>query len=443
VAARSLSPQQHTIQEFFMRARSALICFLLVAAAGRASANTPNAVTDWATIVQQSIHNASAPRSAGTAEVLHAMVMLAVYDAVMAIERTHEPYAAAIPAPHGADVRSAVATAAYLTARARVAPSQVAFLDQQYTAYLATFSDGAAKTEGIGVGEKAANAMLVRRANDGFTNVVPYECSAIPTAPGEFEPDAGCPTAPGSPQPVDAKVGQIKPFTFANARRYRPDGPDPLTSDAYTDDFVETRDHGRVDSTFRSPEQTDVAYFWSENPYVHWNRNLVNLAVIRGLNTGETARFFAMVHTAAADAIIAGFQAKYYYAAWRPRTAIPRADIDDNPDTDADPTWRPLLTVNHPEYPSGHGFWSGAVLGAVAAFFRTNNVTWTIVTSKSAVPQLVRTERTYARLGAIMREVADARVWAGLHWRHAVRHGAQIGGRVSTHVSRHFFRRRR
>ena len=321
-----------------MRVRSVLICFLLLAGPARASANMPNVVTDWATIVQQSIHNATAPRSAGTAEVLHAMVMLAVYDAVMAVERTHEPYAAAIRPARGADVRAAAATAAYLTARARVAASQIAFLDQQYAAYVAPIADGPAKTAGIGVGEKAANAILALRANDGFSNVVPYECSAIPPAPGEFEPDGGCPTGPGSPQPVDAKVGQITPFTFSNARRYRPDGPDPLTSEAYTDDFVETRDYGRIDSTFRSAEQTDVAYFWSENPYVFWNRNLVNLAITRGLNVGDTARFFAMVHTAAADAIIAGFQAKYYYAAWRPRTAIPRADSDENPDTDADPT---------------------------------------------------------------------------------------------------------
>jgi hypothetical protein len=426
-----------------MRARTVLICFVLLAGPVRASANTPNAVTDWATIVQQSIHSASAPRSAGTAEVLHAMVMLAVYDAVMAIERTHAPYAASIRAPRGADVRAAVATAAYLTARARVASSQVAFLDQQYVAYLASIADGPAKTGGIDVGEKAASAMLALRADDRFGSVVLHECSAIPPAPGEFEPDAGCPTGPASPQPVDAKVGLIKPFTFSNARRYRPDGPDPLMSDAYTDDFIETRDFGRIDSTVRSAEQTDVAYFWAENPYVHWNRNLVNLALSHRLNVRDTARLFAMVHTAAADALIAGFEAKYYYAAWRPRTAIPRADTDENPDTDADPTWRPLLTVNHPEYPSGHGFWSGAVLGAVSSFFGTTKVTWTIVTSKTAVPQLVQTERTYRRLGTLMREIADARVWAGLHWRHSIRDGAQIGRRVSTQVTRHFFRRRR
>jgi PAP2 superfamily len=422
-----------------MKVRSVLVCILLAAAPKPAFADTTNVVTQWATIVQQSIHNAGAPRSAGSAQVLHALVILAMYDAVIGIEGGYDPYVAAIRAPRGADVRAAVATAAYRAARARVASTQVAFLDQQYTAYLASIPGGSAKTDGVAVGEQAAAAVLARRANDGFSQVILYECSSIPPAPGEFEPDAGCPTVPTAPQPADAKVGQIEPYTFRNARRYQPDGPEPLTSRAYLEDFIETRDFGRADSNARSAEQTDVAYFWSEHPYVHWNRNLVNLAVSYGLGVRDTARLFAMVHTAAADAVIAGFQAKYYYAAWRPRTAIPRADTDGNPRTDADPTWRPLLTVNHPEYPSGHGFWSGAVVNAVASFFGTRKVTWTIVTSRAAVPQVVQAERTYDGLNALMREIGNARVWAGLHWRHSIQHGAWIGRRVASHVTRHYF----
>jgi hypothetical protein len=423
-----------------MSTRWILIGILLLAGPYRASADTaPNAVTHWATVVQQAIHNASAPRSAGTAQILHTMVMLAVYDAVVAIEGGYEPYAAQIPSAGNADVRAAVATAAYLTARSRVAPSQVPYLEQQYVAYLATIDDGPAKARGIKVGTQAAAAVIARRADDGFNNVVLYECSAVPPPPGEFEPDAGCPTAPGAPQPADAKVGMIKSFTHNTPGRYRPDGPHPATSSAYVEDFVETRDYGRIDSAFRTLEQTDIAYFWTEHPYVHWNRNLVSLAISRGLSVRDTARFFAMVHTAASDAVIAGFEAKYYYSAWRPRTAIPRADTDGNPDTDADPTWKPLVSVNHPEYPSGHGFWSMALLDVVGSFFGRNKLNWTIATSKTAVPPLIKTERTYDRVNELMREIGDARVWAGLHWRHAIRHGEQIGRRVAAHVTKHYF----
>jgi hypothetical protein len=427
-----------TQRSLTVNARSLLLCLVLFTWPAQTLA--ANVVTDWALIVQPAIHSAGAPRPAGSAQVLHTMVVLAMYDAVMAVEGGYAPYAVRVTSWPNADVRAAVATAAYLTARARVAPSQIAYLDQQYAAYLAAIADGQAKTEGIQVGETVATALLALRAGDGFGNAVLYQCSAVPPPPGEFEPDPGCPTQPGAPQPVDVKLGQVRPFTFSDPSQVRPDGPYPSSSSAYTEDFVETRDYGRADSSVRSAEQTDIAYFWAEHPYVHWNRNLVALALARGLNVADTARFFAMVHTAAADATIAGFEAKYYYRAWRPRTAIPQADTDGNPDTDADPAWTPLLSVNHPEYPSGHAFWSTAVVDAVAAFFGTGKVTWTLVTSKAAVPPLVQTERTYTDLNALMREIDNARIWAGLHWRHSMRHGAQVGRKVAAHVARTFFR---
>lgn len=395
----------------------------------------PNVVTDWAGIVQAAINNPTAPRPPASSEVLHAMIVLAMYDAAMAIEGGYEPFAAHVQAPAGADVRAAVATAAYLTARARVLASQFAYLDAQYAAYLTSIANGQAKDDGILVGKGAAAAMIALRANDGFDNVVLYQCGAVPAPVGEFEPNGGCGT-----QPVDTKMATVRPFTFVDPSRFRPDGPDPLTSRSYAEDFREVRDYGRANSAVRTAEQTDIAYFWSENGYVHWNRNLIDLAVSRGLSIGETARFFAMVHTSAADAVIAGFDAKYFFRAWRPRTAIPRASGDGNPDTEPDATWVPLLTVNHPEYPSAHGFWSTAVTDAVASFFGTNAVTWTITTSKAAVPQLVHEERTYHDVNALMREIDDARVWAGLHWRHSMRHGDQVGRKVARHVTTSFFR---
>ncbi len=399
------------------------------------AATQPNAVIEWAALVQPAIHSAAAPRSGGTSQILHTMAMLAVYDAVVAIEGGSRPYAVSISAPPGADVRAAVATAAYLSIRDRVVPSQVDGFDKLYAAYMAAIPEGQAKHDGARVGQVAAETIIARRANDGFSAVVPYACSEAPPPVGEFEPDAGCPTSDSSPQPADAKVGRITPFTFRSLKTLRVSGPADLRSRRYARDFAETKEYGRVDSTRRSAAQTDVAYFWSEHPYVHWNRNLIALAVSRNLNVRQAARFFAMVHAAASDAVIAGFAAKYHYRAWRPRTAIPQADMDGNPRTEADPTWRPLISVNHPEYPSGHGFWSTAVVGATAAFFGTSRIEWTITTSKAAVPPIVVTERTYTSLVTLLREIGDARVWAGLHWRHAVEGGERIGARVAAHVA--------
>ncbi|MGH9011267.1 MAG: vanadium-dependent haloperoxidase [Acidimicrobiia bacterium] len=354
-----------------------------------------NPVVDWAAIIQPAVHSPGEPRPPGSSEVLHTIVHLAVYDAVVAIEGGYEPYATAMDAPQGADVAAAVAAAAYRTARGRVAPSQFARLDREYESYLAGIPESQAKSDGVKIGEAAADGVLARRRNDGFSNALPYRCSANPLPVGEFEPDGGCGT-----EPIDAKLAQVVPFTLESPAAFRPDGPDPLTSERWVADFQEVKDFGRVDSTLRTADQTDLVYFWSEHAYVQWNRNLSGLALSEGLDVLDTARLFAMAHTAGADAIIAGVEAKYFFRTWRPRTAIPRAAEDGNPKTEPDPASKPLLAVNHPEYPSGHAFFSTALTDAVAAFFGTDQVKLKIVTSKETVPQLVTTERTYTSLAA-------------------------------------------
>lgn len=419
-----------------MRKLNASICVLFTCCLMGQTSVAQNAITDWATIVAPAITKiGTSTRPPASSEVLHATINLAVYNATMAIVGGYQPYGTAISAPHGSDVRAAVATAAYLTARARVDSSQVGYLDEQYETYLSRILNGRAKDKGVEVGEAAAAAILSLRANDGFGNMVHYECSSTPPPAGEFEPNAGCGT-----QPVDQILAQVTPFTTIDPSCFRPGGPPPLTSEIYTRDFIETRDYGRVDSSFRTTGQTDIAYFWSEHAYTGWNRNLIGLAISYRLNIRETARLFALVHTASADALIAGFNAKYFFRFWRPRTAIPHADTDGNPDTDADLTWTPLLTVNHPEYPSAHAFWTAALTEMVANYFGTRKVTWTLNTSKTAVPQLVRTERTYHNLIAMRNEAGDARVWAGLHWRHSLEDGDQIGIGVAKRVFENYFR---
>jgi hypothetical protein len=165
-------------------------------------------------------------------------------------------------------------------------------------------------------------------------------------------------------------------------------------------------------------------------------RTFARLAENHGLNVLETARLFAMGHSAAADGIIACFDAKYQYLHWRPSHAIQRADTDGNPATDADPTWTSLLVVNHPEYPSAHGCTSTGAYDTLRAFFG-GDVTITI---DSDHPNAVQRYRTYDKFNDITKEIDDARVFAGLHWRHSMRHGNQIGRRVARHVVRNFFR---
>jgi hypothetical protein len=201
-----------------------------------------NVVTDWAKIVQPAVN--TPPTAPAYQMVQRAVIQIAVYDAVMAIEGGYKPFTGSLSSsPEQADVRFAVATAAWRAARSRVDPSQVPYLKAQYDAYLAGMPRSKTALRGIVVGERAAAAILALRAGDGFNKVVLYQCSANPPPIGEFEPDGGCGT-----QPVGVNVGEIMPFTFQRQSRFRPTGPDPLTSIGYSADFNAVKNYGGVDT---------------------------------------------------------------------------------------------------------------------------------------------------------------------------------------------------
>jgi hypothetical protein len=397
------------------------------AAGGRNSAQAPahdpepNAVTHWSLVAQNAI---SVGRPPASSEVLNGLVHAAIYDTVVAVEGEYEPFAVSVRPRRPTSVDAAVAAAARGVLVVRV-PGQATMVEAEYTAYLAGIPDGQRKTNGIRLGRAVAGAYLALRSDDGFDNVVPWV--QPPPGPGVFEP------IPFNSTPVDVKLKQVRPLTFDDPSRFRPNGPDPLTSHSYTQDFNETKKFGRVDSPDRTPEQTETVRFWTEQTMVQWNRTLRNLALDRRLDTVETARMMAMAHVSAADSLVGCWEAKYYYLFWRPQTAIQRADTDGNPNTIQDPTWTHLFLGNHPEYPSGHSCFTSAVTRALAEYFGTDRVPLSVDSTVTG------TTRYYSRLRDVRAEVVIARIYGGLHFRKAMEDGDELGQRTSRHVLRHNF----
>jgi hypothetical protein len=403
-----------------------LMVAALVAGTGgwvpRVAAATPNPITHW-NLVSQNANVAGRPGVSGI--YVNALVHVAMYDAVVAIEGGAEPFTSSPSVTGPADADAAVAAAARDVLVARV-PSQATTVQAAYDAFLALIPDGAAETNGIAVGQAAAAAVLAERTGDGLDNTVGWVQPA--TGPGVFEP---FPAAP----PVEQKFTQIRPIALLSNDQFRPGPPTPLSSDEYAADFNEVKAIGRVDSALRTGKQTETARFWADNPFVQWNRTNRELAVAKGLSRFEAARFLAMVTVANADGLVACFDAKYHYLWWRPLHAIPRAGTDGNGATIADPTWTPLLVVNHPEYPSGHGCASGAVLAAIEAYFGTGKVTITVSSNIAGAGA----PRTFTRLNEVRHEIFMARIYGGLHFRSTMGAGFNLGKHVGRYISRNHF----
>ena len=269
---------------------AALVAATTVAASGRdhaqavGSTSGVNAVEHWSGVAQNAI---SAGRSPASSEVLNGLVHAAIYDAVVAIEGEYEPFAVSMRRSGPTSLDAAVAAAARGVLVIRV-PGQAPTVESEYTAFLAGIPEGARKTNGIRLGRAVAGAYLGLRSDDGFDNVVPW--IQPPTGAGVFEP------IPAGSTPVDVKLKQVRPLTFDDPARFRPNGPDSLTSSDYTSDFNDVRDLGRVDSAIRTPEQTQIALFWSEQTMVHGPALSGVSRSTGGLNELKTARMMAMAH---------------------------------------------------------------------------------------------------------------------------------------------------
>jgi Ca2+-binding RTX toxin-like protein len=187
-------------------------------------------------------------------------------------------------------------------------------------------------------------------------------------------------------------------------------------------------------------EQTTIAKFWASGagtltPPGQWQEIAQEIATQRGLSTIETAKMFASLSVAVADAGIASWDAKYAYDNWRPVTGIPQADADGNPLTLADVNWRPLMTTPpFPDYISGHSTFSAAAANALASYLGTDAMTFKAISD--AYPDA---GRVFTSLFAAAEEAGQSRIYGGIHWQFSNQAGLDTGAKIGDFVGDNFF----
>lgn len=403
-----------------------------------------NTVTQWNKTALDTLVAFPAP-AGSAAQALQldmAMTQGAVYDAVNAIEPRHRPYLLGTPFVRTASKDAAVSTAAYrvLSNIVSTVPATIAFpnraalltsLSTAYSASLATVPDGASKDAGVAAGTAAADAMIAARANDGRFGPSPWVSDP---SPGHWQPLLN---PDGSLQLDPAPwVANVKPFLMQSTSQFRTDGPNALGSKAYADDLNETEALGSVSSSVRTAEQTHNAIFWQSagGPAWLWNGAARGLTDSHGLDLGDSALLFAELNLASADAAINVWNDKYHFDSWRPWQAIHNADLDGNPATTADPTWTSLITAPYPEHPSGHLGLDSAALEAMRGFFGTKQLTLAVTSSR-----FPGETRTFTKIQQPLKEIVEARIWAGLHFRTADVQAKQLGRHVARYMAKHYF----
>jgi hypothetical protein len=407
-----------------------------------------------------------------------AIIHIAIFDAVNAIEGEYKSYTRVGRAPFGTSMKAAIAQAAHDTLVA-LFPSQAPSFDDQLADDLTEIPDGRLKTNGVALGKRTAAAILAARANDGSQHPEPHVGKEFFTSddPGKWRQD------PISliPLALGAYWGEVKPFVLERADQFRVPPPPRLESREYAVAFDEVKalgGDGVVTPTVRTAEQTQIGIYWGYDgtpslcaPPRLYNQIAMTIAHKMGTDTDalELARLLALVNVAMADAGIAVWESKYYYQYWRPVTGIREADEhtglsglgDGNPATAGDKRYSPLgapasnlmgpnFTPPFPAYPSGHAGFGGALFEMLRNFYRTDRIPFTFVSDEfngvtrdnnGVIRPLV--QRSFSSLSQAEEENGQSRIYLGIHWSFDKTEGIAQGRRVADYVFKNMLRPQR
>jgi hypothetical protein len=402
----------------------------------------PNGVGCWNAIGVQAVR-ISAPYQ-GQGLLYMSYVQAAVYDAITKIKGRYVPYDA-FDVPSGVNVAgaspdAAAAKAAYTILSSTflgLSAAATAGLTDKYNTYIADLGTLGVSgiSDGVAVGLASANDLIADRAGD--------RNESITFTPGALTP-GGWTFAP-APSLQSAQLpwlAVMSPLMIESPSQFRSGPPPALSSNEWAQEFNEVKAKGDVNAplSVRSAEETAVAKFWNANAVNQSNQGFQDAAIGHVMDIVDASRLLAMGNMVDADSAISCFDAKYHYLFWRPVMAIRNAGIDGNDATVAVPNWTPVLTTpNHPEYPAAHGCLTGAEAEMYSVALGTNRIDVTIRGSATGAANNWDTVTTYEKVNDLQREIVDARVWAGLHYRESGVEGVVIGRKVAHWTLKRYF----
>lgn len=389
---------------------------------GAAEPLSNEVVLKWNEVAYQAFGGTAYQHSLMAARI-NAMVHIAMHDALNAIFAKYAAYAFTGRDTHANHI-AAAASAAH-TVLLHEIPTAKSFIDSALEQSLSEVADGPAKVSGIQLGKDAAQAIITNRSNDGSA-ANPVVAIPVSTIPGVYQ----------AVPPFDFQFApfwkDIKLFGLQRNDQFRPVAPPGLNSDAYTKGYNEVLQFGKLNSSVRSADQTAFAKFWYEFSEAGWNRVARTVAVNKQLPLLETARLFALVDMAMADAYTAGWEAKVHYNFWRPYTAIRSAGSDGNDQTTEDLQWQPeQVTPPIHDYPSTHSALGNAAAAVMANLLGDN--TSFVFESPSAIP--AGATRGFTSFSQAAKENAESRVMAGIHFRFSCDAGLELGQKIGQWIT--------
>ncbi|MGY3033019.1 membrane-associated phospholipid phosphatase [Bradyrhizobium sp. USDA 4354] len=239
---------------------------------------------------------------------------------------------------------------------------------------------------GLDLGRQVAGRAIERAKQDGSDR---KWAGTVPSGAGRW---------PGT-NPINPAAATWKPWALKSPDELRPPPPPAYDSAAVLAELAELK------SFARTPRTNSIAVYWETfggvRAFQLWNEHASRKVLEYGLSQDPAAATYALaaMNIAMHDACIACWDAKYAYWQIRP--------------SQLDPELKTLFPPpNHPSYPAAHGCISTAAAVVLARLFPGDADT----------------------LLAIGKEAADARIYAGIHYRSDIDAGQELGRAVAEKV---------
>ncbi|KAM7188437.1 acid phosphatase [Naviculisporaceae sp. PSN 640] len=280
----------------------------------------------------------------------------------------------------------------------------------------------------VQIGRAAARKVAEARADDGIADFVDYTFG--PKNPGVYQSTPGGAAYPDNPQGryvrLFAGLGDPKKFLLP--------APPKTNSKEYEEQVKFVKAQGSLGSTARTPFDTETAYFWRESSITGWNRFATSVIGDKlATKVVESAKFYAQLNYALANAGIASWENKFYHNGWRPVTAIQYPGVwVKSGESITDAAWTPLLrpTPSHPDYPSTHSTYGAAAAAVIRAWNKGSDVISATLSSNVTLDNVGVITRSYTNLTVAVIENADSRIFGGIHFPFAGAAGNELGDQV-------------
>jgi hypothetical protein len=390
-------------------------------------ANTPDPILQWIQVFNDTaLFQKSSPLVTSR---VGALISASMFDAVNGIEPRYRHLYVKPNAKHPASRDAAAIQAAY-EILASAYPSETGNLSAKLKASLDALNENAeAISNGVDWGKTVADAIWKMRLTDGFAPPPPPFLGA--NVEGVWRSTPPLLATGAGPQ-----FATMTPWVLKRPSLFRLPPPPVLNNPQYLADLNETKTMGAFSGSGRTADQSELVLFWNGNTPLYWNRITLQVSTNSSLSLEENARLFALLNLSMADAAIACWDTKYRFVFWRPITAIQNGITSV---LEPDPSWEPWLnffpsgTPAHPEYPSGHASLSGAAAFILSEKFGDN-------TAFTVTSDVRPGTRSFSSFSSAVAEIADARVFGGIHYRSSCVAGNKLGREVADYVSDHVMR---